>query len=408
MPGLVMLHAEHAWTGEGRYPLVDGLVLGRSPDSDLMLEDPGLSRRHASFHRDDHGWVIRDLKSHNGTFLQGRLIRDEGRLSDGSLVRAGRSLLAMVDDIRPFRGWRRWGLAGPMIGGPVMRPIMEEVSALAPMDIQVLILGESGTGKELVARELHHASGRHGNLVSANCASLNEALADAELFGAVRGAYTGAVASRQGLIRSANMGTLFLDEIADLPPSLQGRLLRAVEEKQVRALGQDSSKQVDFRLITATNKDLAREVEAGRFREDLFYRLRGAILMLPPLRQRHLDIPLLVEHFLGAAPGPRPSAAAMEYLMKRQWSGNVRELELSLQAARPRADAEGEEMLQPYHFSQPGPPQIPTGQSQQDRVLASLRQHNGVVARAAEEVGCSRQQVYRVLNECGLSASDFR
>ena len=221
-----------------------------------------------------------------------------------------------------------------------LRLVREQIARCGPAPSNVLITGESGTGKELVARAIHLASSsRHGRLVAVNCGAIPDSLLESQLFGHVRGAFTSAVQANQGLFVAAQGGTLFLDEIAELPVSLQAKLLRVIEERQVWAVGATRPQPIDVRIIASTNRDLAGEIDAGRFRADLFYRLNVVHLLLPPLRDRREDIPLLVDHFirrlnvklqrrvLGVEP------AALSALMAHGWRGNVRELEHVLEQA---------------------------------------------------------------------------
>jgi transcriptional regulator with GAF, ATPase, and Fis domain len=194
-------------------------------------------------------------------------------------------------------------------------------------ETSVVISGETGTGKELIARAIHGASGRGGRFVAVNCAAIAETLAESELFGHVRGAFTGASESRTGLIRAAEGGTAFLDEIGEASPGMQAKLLRVIEEKTVVPVGTERGVAVDVRFIAATNRDLRSEMEAGRFRADLYYRLAGAEIVAPPLRERTEDVEELAEYFLaGTGSGRRFTAGALAALEEYEWPGNVREL----------------------------------------------------------------------------------
>jgi transcriptional regulator with PAS, ATPase and Fis domain len=217
---------------------------------------------------------------------------------------------------------------------PLLEQVRTLVRKLATTDATVLVQGESGTGKEVVARMIHATSGRAEQaFVAVNCGAIPAELLESEMFGHERGAFTGAVGARAGMFQLAHRGTIFLDEIAEMSPALQVKLLRVLQEREVRPLGSDHSMKIDVRVITATNKDLEAEVAAGRFREDLYYRLNVVPVSLPPLRERRSDIPLLVEHFLakhcerhrrGAV---RITEEAMVHLWEHSWPGNVRQLE---------------------------------------------------------------------------------
>ncbi|MCK6553552.1 sigma-54 dependent transcriptional regulator [Candidatus Binatia bacterium] len=217
---------------------------------------------------------------------------------------------------------------------PVMEKILSISQRVAVTDSTVLIMGESGTGKELIARFIHSNSRRAANpFIAVNCGAIPPDLLESEMFGHERGAFTGAVGARMGLFQLANGGTIFLDEIAEMSANLQVKLLRVLQEREIRPVGADRTIKVDVRVVAATNRDLATEVEKGRFREDLFYRLQVIPIVIPPLRERRSDIPLLVQHFLEKHNAQRPGQPtriaddAMVHLWEYDWPGNVRELE---------------------------------------------------------------------------------
>ena len=228
-----------------------------------------------------------------------------------------------------------------MVGdSPAMRTLLNNIALVAPSDATVLIHGESGTGKELVARALHASSGRsHRPLITLNCAALNESLLESELFGHEKGAFTGADKRREGRFVEADGGTLFLDEIGDISPLMQVRLLRAIQEREVQRVGSNQTLSVDVRLIAATHRQLAEEVSAGRFRQDLYYRLNVVTIDMPPLRQRREDIPPLARYFLQRyAERNRKTVLgftpqAMDMLIHYEWPGNIRELENAVERA---------------------------------------------------------------------------
>jgi DNA-binding NtrC family response regulator len=212
-----------------------------------------------------------------------------------------------------------------------MLQVYKTAARVALTDATVLVAGESGTGKELVARAIHGASRRsHGPFITVDCGAIAEGVLESELFGHARGSFTGATGTRRGLFEEASSGTLFLDEIGDIGPRIQGQLLRVLQEGEIRRVGESTAVKVDARVVAATNKDLAAEVKAGRFREDLFYRLNVVTIPLPPLRERREDVPLLAEHFAAKHAGARGAALtteAREALLAYDWPGNVRELE---------------------------------------------------------------------------------
>ena len=233
--------------------------------------------------------------------------------------------------------------AGMVGRSEAMRAVFASVRRVAPTDATVLLTGETGTGKELVARAIHaHSTRARANFLAVNCAALAEGLLESELFGHVRGAFTGALTDKPGLIETAHSGTLLLDEIGDMSLALQQRLLRVLQEREVRRVGAVRATTVDVRVIAATHRDLRTEVTHGRFRDDLFYRLNVFAIALPPLRERPADIPLLVEHALNALRGERRrltcSPLAMRMLRAYSWPGNVRQLLATLESAAIRAD----------------------------------------------------------------------
>jgi transcriptional regulator with PAS, ATPase and Fis domain len=227
-----------------------------------------------------------------------------------------------------------------MVGqSPAMLEILRLIERAGPSDKAILILGESGTGKELVARALHRQSQRAEKpMVVINCAALPESLLESELFGHEKGSFTGAVSAKQGLFEVADGGTLFIDEIGELPGSLQAKLLRVLEDGSLRRIGSVQERRVNVRLLAATNRDLAKEVEAKRFREDLYYRINVMSLELPPLRERTGDIPILVRHFLG--PGWEIETDAAEALARYPWPGNVRQLINAIERAKILSESE--------------------------------------------------------------------
>lgn len=280
----------------------------------------------------------------------------EGRSADKSVLGV---LATFVDNTREFELSSRLGelkqFAGIVGNSPAMIDLYETIRDVANSDIPVLIQGESGTGKELVAHAIHNESYRSQRLfVPVNCAALPDSLLESELFGHVRGAFTGAIRDKKGRFELADGGTLFLDEIGDISPAMQAKLLRVLQDGVFERVGGEKSMRVNVRIISATNKDLRKEVEAGRFREDLFYRVCVMPIWLPPLRERAADIPLLVEHMLkriqetGSLPyKPSVTNEAMDIFLQYSWPGNVRELMNCLQYAAVRARGKP---MEPQHL----------------------------------------------------------
>ncbi len=299
-----------------------------------------------------------------------------------------------------------------MIGqSPLMKEVFRLIEKAGPTDKAILIQGESGTGKELVAQALHRASLRRDRpLVVVNCAALPETLLESELFGHEKGAFTGAVSAKPGLFEVADGGTLFIDEIGELPGALQAKLLRALEDGSIRRIGSLKERRVNIRLLAATNRNLAQEVEQGRFREDLYYRINVMSLVLPPLRDRKEDIPLLVDHFLG--PQWQIEPAAMEAIMRYSWPGNVRQLINAIDRAKILADDQLIRLRDlPPEVVASGPVPVASAAAapaagslqlaevQKNHVLQVLQREGWNKARAARALGISRRSLYRLLEK---------
>ncbi len=293
-----------------------------------------------------------------------------------------------------------------------MLQVFKTAARVALSDATVLIEGESGTGKEQVARAIHAASKRSaGPFVAVDCGAIAEGVLESELFGHARGAFTGAQQSRRGLFEEASHGTLFLDEMGDVGPALQARLLRALQEGEIRRVGANEAIPVDVRVLAATNKDLARLVKEGKFREDLYYRINVVTIRLPPLRERREDIPLLAEHFAMKHGGPEGSAItpeARELLLAYDWPGNVRELEnviaraLALNHAGLVVPEDLPERLRglPPAVPPPGSGERLTLEEVERRYAAQiLAQTGGNKTKAAEILGIDRKTLYRILGE---------
>jgi DNA-binding NtrC family response regulator len=306
------------------------IVIGTDPKCDLVLSDDRVSARHLALHAVESRFAVRDLESRNGTWYEGSRI-SEVTVPAGSTLLTGKTALriepeAQPLDIAPSQS-RRFG---EMVAESLaMREVFAVLERVAGSDVTLLVEGETGTGKELVARAVHDASPRRrGPFVAVDCGALPENLLESELFGHVRGAFTGAANARSGMLVRADGGTLFLDELGRVSPTLQARLLRVLEERMVRPLGGDTERAVDVRVVAASRDDLDAEVAAGRFRPDLLYRLAVVRIVLPPLRSRREDIPLLARDLLrrrGLA-DEAPVGPNLDRLIAHAWPGNVREL----------------------------------------------------------------------------------
>lgn len=323
-------------------------VVGSSASSDLVIHDATVSRVHVLLDPVVHGLVVRDLDSLNGTFVDGVRIK-ETLLQASSQLRLGNGLLEVDFENgveAPVEVWpdeRFHLLVGRSV---VMRELFALLAKAAASPASVLVQGETGTGKELVARSLHAASSRaSGPFVVVDCAALPETLLEAELFGHTKGAFTGAVVNRDGAIESAGGGTVFLDEIGELPMAMQPKLLRVLEQRTVRRVGESEHRPVDVRFVSATNRNLLDMVALGQFREDLYFRLCVIPVTLPALRERREDIDLLVQSFFG---DETASEALLDSLREMPWRGNVRELRNFVERAR----ALGEEGAQQIHAAQ--------------------------------------------------------
>ena len=310
-------------------------------------------------------------------------------------------------------------LRGIIGRAPAMRPIFEAIRKVSPTDTTVLVTGETGCGKELVARAIHDLSPRrNAPFVPVNCSAVAEGLLESELFGHVRGAFTGAVRDKAGLFEAAQRGTLFLDEVGDMSPSLQQRLLRAVQEREIMRVGSVEVRPIDVRVVAATNRDLQAAIREGSFREDLFYRLNVFRIDLPPLRERRSDIPLLAEAALerirkepNQGPGPTCSPFAMRMLRAYDWPGNVRQLFAVLESAAIRA-AGGR--IEAQHL----PPEVREAlksettlerysarmdaEDERAAIAAALETAGGVRTRAAEILGMGRTTLWRKMKKFGL------
>ena len=323
----------------------------------------------------------------------------------------------------------RAGAFGELVGqGPALEALARQIDLVAPTDAAVLVLGESGTGKELVARELHRRSKRAGrSLIKVNCAAVPRELYESEFFGHARGSFTGALRDRAGRFELADGGTLFLDEVGEIPLELQAKLLRVLQEGELERVGEERTRKVDVRLVAATNRDLRTEAEAGRFRQDLYYRLSVFPVELPPLRKRVEDIPLLAEHFLALAarklgrPKPRLSLANAQQLQRYHWPGNVRELQhvieravITTEGARLAIELPGGLVEPPVKAATPPIPieadrvltDAQVRQLEAENIRAALRRTKGKVSGtdgAAELLGIKPTTLASRLKALGLS-----
>jgi DNA-binding NtrC family response regulator len=338
-------------------------------------------------------------------------VRIDRALADRALRRENENLRAQITD--------RYALPGIIARSPEIRRVLDLVTRVAPTDATVLIQGESGTGKELIAKAIHHASPRaRGPFVAVNCGALPESLLESEIFGHVKGAFTGASMSKKGLFEEAHQGTLFLDEIGEMTPALQVKLLRALQDGEVRPVGSTQSVTVDARVLAATNRDLDQLMRGGNFREDLFYRLNVIALTLPPLRERREDIPVLAEHFLARFAAKQGRALrlgpdALDRLLAYAWHGNIRELENAMERAAilSRSDTIGVDDLPPHiaaRLDLGSPPLLPRqmslAETEKACIIQTLERCGWNYSRTADALGIGRTTLWRKLKEYGIEA----
>jgi len=415
--------------------------IGARRGNDVQLTDSKVSGLHCEIRLDDRGYRLRDLDSTNGTFVSGLRINDV-YIQPGTQIAIGGTRMKFeplgetveveLSDTDRF---------GSMIGRSVkMRELFARLEKLAKSDATVLVTGETGAGKELVAEALHDYSPRaNGPFVVLDCGSIPPNLIESELFGHERGAFTGATSSYAGAFERAHQGTVFLDEIGELPLQMQPKLLRVLERKEVRRVGGTNTLEVDLRIIAATNRDLGVEVNRGRFREDLYYRLAVARVHVPPLRERKDDLPLLIEHILETTPGGDTASIAPEtidLMMKHDWPGNVRELRNVIERAVLLAEApDSEDSLRRAPASAPKqensisvtPSQTATSseasmtvpvdvsvpfKNAKQNVISEfekryisrlLAQHDGNISAAARAAGIDRMSIHKMLHRLGLA-----
>jgi transcriptional regulator of acetoin/glycerol metabolism len=412
--GVPMLRSEALSSG--------ALELGRTSFDGKPLEDDRMSSKHVRVALDKGQWTATDLGSRNGTFANGKRITAETPWEAPGILRIGRSFFLRVNDVRPFTpGGSGTGplvdKRGDTILGPRLRAAFVDVERAARHGDILLVSGESGVGKELAARAFHEASGKSaGPFVAVNCAAIPEGLAERLLFGAKRGAYSGAANDAEGYLQAADGGTLFLDEVADLGPEVQAKLLRAIEAKEVIALGASKARAVEIRVCSAAH-NLRAEVAAGRFRPDLYFRIGRPEVMIPPLRDRLEELPWLVAaELVRVSPALSPRWSFIEACLLRPWPGNVRELCSEVRRVAQLAIASeqtsiGASFLDPeagLAFDRdPNDPNDPPSKLPDDGAIeGALREHGGNVSRAARALGLHRNQLRRWLAKKGKPGLD--
>jgi len=402
-------------------------VVGTHPDADLVLGDDRVSRYHLELQVRRDGLKITDLDSTNGTFHRGARI---GSITVTETTRLRLGKQTELEIIPTEEAVALEDYAGDQFGGvlgssPLMRQLFALLARVAPTEATLLLEGETGTGKEAIAEAVHQFSARaDGPFVVVDCGAIPHELIGSELFGHTKGSFTGAALDKTGLIESASGGTLFLDEIGELALDLQPQLLRVIDKRELRRIGETRAVPVDIRVIAATHRDLKAMVAAGDFREDLYYRLAVVRTVVPPLRKRLEDVPLLCSHFaaqLGRGDF-QPSAALEAELRAHGWPGNVRELRnvveraLSLGEAGIQLQAADEA---PAGRPPTGPPlprpdaemlDLPFKEAkarliegfERDYLVHLLERHGGNISRAASEAGIDRNYIHRLVKKYGL------
>jgi len=407
------------------------MVVGRSPECDITLDAAGVSRRHAEFFHEGPVCALADTGSKNGVFVNGRAVTHV-TLSAGDVIRLGDALGVFgfvtrtgqvnSDDLEGEIANSRTSndASGGNLIGDGMASALRDLHEIAASNLPVVVFGETGVGKERAAEAIHRVSGRHGLLHAVNCAAVPENLAEAELFGHKKGAFTGAESAAQGHFRAADGGTLFLDELQDLPRKVQAVLLRVLQGGLVYPVGETKPVPVDVRIVAASQSPLDELVATGRLREDLAMRLAGFAIHIPPLRQRRLDVHTLLVHFLNQYAAEREPAVGvdvrcLEDLLLYDWPGNVRELEFlvrRLLALLGGAHTLTWQMLPEAIRRKPAtgaPPSLIPAETRAARDIAALcealRACNGNIARAATTAAISRQRAYRLM--AGKSVAEF-
>ncbi|QED26253.1 FHA domain-containing protein [Microvenator marinus] len=423
------------------------ISIGTVADNDVVIEDETVSRHHCRIVQEDDDYVLVDPGSTNGTFINGVRIR-EAFLAPGLILTVGSTQIQFSPmdehvEVVPSESEKFGSIVGRSVA---MREIFGILEKIAPTTATVVIEGETGTGKEVFAKTIHQMSKRsEAPFIVFDCGAVPESLIESELFGHEKGSFTGAIMTRKGLFEMAHGGTIFLDELGELSLDLQPKLLRVLEQREVRRVGSNKSTPVNVRVIAATNRNLEEEVRAGRFREDLFYRLSVVRLTLPSLRERVEDIPLLVKHFLGqleinkGAAGElrvrQASPAALAALTRYTWPGNVRELVNVVERACSFAEADtmqpddlpdyitgsGEPLRSSQEMAMidaPGRDQLVElpfkdakeewiSSFERDYILELLKRHHGNISQASREADIDRKYFRKLMVKHGIDTDQI-
>ena len=389
--------------------------IGTATGNTLVLTDPAVSRHHVAIAATQRGHLVRDLGSTNGTLINGVPI-ERAYLAPNALITVGDTRLRFEvlgdDEAASLSSDSKWGRA--LGASPAMRRLFALLPRIAASDATILLEGETGTGKSLIASAVHEHSPRAaGPFVVVDCGAIPPNLIESELFGHEKGAFTGATTSRIGAFEAAKGGTVFLDEIGELPLDMQPKLLRAIEDRVIKRIGRNDATPLEIRLIAATNRDLRLEINKGRFRSDLYYRLNTLRLRVPPLRERREDIPLLVAHYFEEMGGGEPAAALLADFARHDWPGNVRELRSAVE----RAVLLGDPMVwQGISQEAPAAPadnesfraakERAVAQWERDYVRGLIAQHQGNISRAARAVRMDRNHLRELMVRHGVKSED--
>ncbi len=400
--------------------IIGTCLVGSHPDATLSLNDPTVSRYHVELTARGDGVRVRDLDSTNGTFISGARL-SEVIIEQDAVITVGKTQLRVQIAEQDLGRPPELSSFGKVIGASsAMKQLFGILERVAPTDSTVVLLGETGTGKEVLAESIHQASKRKDKpFVVVDCGSVAPTLIESELFGHVKGAFTGAVADRYGAFLEADGGTVFLDEIGELPLDLQPKLLRVLEGGTVKRVGEDKPRRINVRVIAATHRDLEQMVEEGRFRRDLYYRLAVVLVHIPPLRDRLEDMPLLARHFVkqmgrGDFELPKPLLARFAAY---HWPGNVRELRNVVERAL--AGAEFDPLPQEPSPSPKGVAgeditELPFKEAKErlvetftrEYLVALLEKCGGNISQMARTAGIARNYVHRLVTKYGLKAHD--
>jgi transcriptional regulator of acetoin/glycerol metabolism len=412
-PGIVHIFAADAPVFAPR-AITAPLVIGRGDDSDVVIDDRRLSRRHAEVRFDLGGWTVTDLDSHNGTFVDTTRVHGSVSVKTEAVLAVGGSLFLLVGDVRAVAGAVVVGEG--TVRGPQFAALLDRVASFAKRASILHVVGETGSGKELVARHFHACRAPRGPFIAVNCATIPPLLAERLLFGARKGAYSGAETDTDGYLTAADGGVLFLDEIGELPLDVQAKLLRAIETREVTPLGATKPQPLEIAICTATHVDLRDAVKAGLFREDLYFRIANPSVEVPPLRRRREEIPWFIDLAL-AGTAVRAHASFVEGALTRPWPGNVREL-LAATATAASVVKPPETHLKMTHLGDrvgmwfngraEKTPAVAPADPERIAISEALRREQGNVTRAARALGLHRTQLRRWLEKHDIDVGEFK